>query len=209
MKKYNVLIVEDEPIIAEDIKECLEDIGFQVSAIAHDGKSALLALEKKRPSIAILDIHLNGRMNGIEVAHHINKYYQLPFVFLTSYADKKTLEHAKKTLPMGYVVKPFDSKDLLSALEIALFNFQNMQSLPENKLSIHTLNQKIYTPLTEREFEVLLLLLQGKTNKQIAGELFVSTNTIKTHLSNIYDKFDVDSRAKVLAFVSNVLQKAS
>ena len=206
--QHSVLIVEDDPIIAEDIKECLQEVGFEVMSIVYDGKSALTKLAEQRPSIVLLDIHLSGRMNGIELAHHINHYYQLPFVFLTSYADKSTIENVKKTFPMGYLVKPFDEKDLLSALEIALLNFHRFHQKSVG-LSIQNLNRCIYTPLTDREFEVLQLLLKGNTNRQMAEDLFVSINTIKTHLSNIYYKLDVNSKAKVIAFVSNVLKKAS
>ncbi|MEM1325185.1 MAG: response regulator transcription factor [Bacteroidota bacterium] len=206
MNEYQVLIVEDEILVAEDIKECLEEVGFGIAAMAHDATSAMRALKERMPDIVLLDINLKDKINGIELAQHINQYYRLPFVFLTSYADKSTIEAAKSTFPMGYLVKPFDSKDLLSALEITLMNFNRFQQ-QKQPLSLKLLNKKVFTPLTDREFEVLRLLLQGRSNKEMATELFVSVNTIKTHLSNIYMKLDVDSRAKVLAFVSKLLQR--
>lgn len=209
MNNYKILIVEDDPIIAEDIKECLEEENFEVSGIAYEGKAAVNAIEQTPPDLILLDIQLSHRMNGIELAHLINKKYKLPFIFLTSYADRATIQQVKQTFPMGYLVKPFGSKDLLTAIEIALVNFHQLKPKEERTLSLAFINKRVFTPLTERELEVLKLLVKGNTNKQIAEALFVSTNTVKTHLSNIYNKLDVDSRAKVLAFVSKILTKAS
>ncbi len=196
MSRIRVLIVEDNPLIAEDIAGFLDEIDYDVLGIAYDLEMALQALAHHSPDAAILDINLNGKLDGIEVGRMINEQYHIPFIYLTSYADRDTLEKIKPTRPYGYIVKPFDEKDLLSALEIAIYNHAR-QSTPR-RLSLSSINGKINTPLTEKEFEILQELFEGRTNRQIAANQFLSVNTIKTHIKNIYDKLDVSSRPEML-----------
>ncbi len=192
-----VLVVEDEPLIAEDIRETLDNIDFSVSAVVYDSESALTELANNTPDIALLDVNLDGEMDGIQIAELINEKYHIPFVFLTSYADRDTVDRAKRTRPMGYIVKPFDENDLFTTLEIALFNYSQAQPVVETTLE--DVNKKILGMMTQKEFDVLLSLKAGKTNRQMAEEHFVSVNTIKTHIKNIYDKLDVNSRTMAVA----------
>lgn len=197
MTNIQVLIVEDEPLIAEDICEHLSNVDYSVLAIAYNKSQALMALEQQTPDMILLDINLGGNLDGIEIAHLINQKYQAPFIFLTSYAHKSILDQAKVTRPMGYIVKPFTEKDLFSSIEIALYNFsQNAQ--PHN-LNLERINQVLLSPLTEKEFQALQDIYQGLTNKQMAKKQFVTVNTIKTHLQNLYDKLSVGSRLEAMA----------
>jgi DNA-binding NarL/FixJ family response regulator len=148
-----------------------------------------------------MDINLDDEKDGVDIAEIINEKYQLPFIFLTSHADKQTLERAKKTKPAGYIIKPFDEKDLLAGLEIALYNYAQKQFAAQPQLLIHNINKHLSTPLSEREFDVLCAIYEGKTNQQMANALFVSVNTIKTHIANIYFKLDVPSRTSAIAKV--------
>lgn len=129
MNEIRVLIVEDEPIIAKDLSFTLEDLGYKVNGIAHDKKDAYAMLEASEIDFVLLDINLENEKDGIAIAKHINEIYQLPFIYLTSYSDNETIAHAKPTLPMGYLVKPINEKDLKTTLEIALSNY--------NELSYH------------------------------------------------------------------------
>lgn len=197
MANIQVLIVEDEPLIAEDICEYLSNVDYSVLAVAYNKSQALKALEQLTPDMILLDINLGGNLDGIEIAHLINQKYQAPFIFLTSYAHKSILDQAKVTRPMGYIVKPFTEKDLFSSIEIALYNFsQNAQ--PHN-LNLERINQVLLSPLTEKEFQALQDIYQGLTNKQMAKKQFVTVNTIKTHLQNLYDKLSVGSRSEAMA----------
>jgi DNA-binding LytR/AlgR family response regulator len=116
-----ILVVEDELIIAEDIKTKLIELGYNVIGIATTFDEANTLLENNKPDIAILDIMLRGKKDGIDLAEIIQKQYKIPFVFLTSYADKETVERASQVMPDGYLVKPFTDKDLFAAIEIAIF----------------------------------------------------------------------------------------
>src|SRR4051812_18481692 len=114
MNEINVLIIEDEPLIAEDIAAVLAKNDYIISAIVYSKEDALDELKNNLPDMAILDINLNGKMEGIEIAETIAHQYNIPFVFLTSYSDKKTLDNAKFTEPSGYIVKPYTEASLYS-----------------------------------------------------------------------------------------------
>ncbi len=201
MSEIRVLIIEDDPLIAIDIEQILNNLNFIVSGTAYTVEDALHQLKNNTPDAVLMDINLEDEKDGIDIAEIINDKYQLPFIFLTSHADKLTLERAKKTKPAGYIIKPFDEKDLLAGLEIALYNYAQKQTAAQPQLLINNINKHLATPLSEREFDVLCAIYEGKTNQQMANVLFVSVNTIKTHIGNIYFKLDVPSRTSAIAKV--------
>jgi len=200
MSEIRVLIVEDEPLIAFDIETILTNIDFSVSAISHNYNDAIFQLQNNIPDAVLLDVNLNDKQDGIDIGTIIHQQYKIPFVYITSYADKGTLERAKKTRPAGYIVKPFEEKDILAGLEIALYNFYERDTIKTN-ISLQEINKHILSFISEREFDVLKAIYEGKTNQQMADELFVSVNTIKTHISNIYLKLDVANRTAAIAKV--------
>ncbi len=202
MSQIRVLVVEDEPLIAEDIRETLNNVDFEVSGVAYDPETALTELRDNTPDIVLLDINLGANIDGIQIADRINREYKIPIVFLTSYSDRESLGRAKAVRPMGYVVKPFDERNLFTTLEIAMHNFT--EATPRVVLNLNTINHKLLSKLSEKEFEVLEAIFQGKTNLQMANEQYVSVNTIKTHVKNIYDKLDVTSRTQSMVKVRNI-----
>lgn len=204
MEGVRILVVEDEPLVAEDIVGHLESVGFISCGIAHDGSQALEMIAEHEPDACLLDITLGSDPDGIAVAHEINKRFKIPFVFLTSHSDRGTIERVKETRPAGYLLKPFDENDLLTTLEIAMFNHMNRRT-PNQDLTIEYVNSKIPNALSEREFEVLNLVRQGKTNREISEQVFVSINTIKTHLLRLYDKLDVKNRTEVMFKLNQLL----
>ena len=196
MSEVRVLIVEDEPLIAEDISDFLGETNYICAGIAYDSETALDMLVNRNPDVALLDINIEGTKNGIEIAQAIRKKHNIPFIFLTSHSDKETLDKAKLTLPYGYIVKPFNENDLISSLEMAVFRHAN-----ENKSDVPQMsyiNSRIPSPLTEKEYACLVQLSNGLTNKQMAEIQFISINTIKTHLKNLFIKLDVPNRTKAI-----------
>lgn len=204
MSEISVLIVEDEPLIAEDISEYLTNQDYRVSGLAYNLEDAIASLEFDCPDIALLDINLGGNMDGFKIAETINEKYNIPFLYLTSYSAKSVIDKAKFTRPMGYIVKPFDENDLFSSIEIALYNFAQIQRPP--LLSRELINQKLLSQLTSKEFEILIDIYEGKTNKQMCEKHFISINTVKTHIQKIYEKLGVHSRTTTLAKVRSLLQ---
>lgn len=122
--KTKILIVEDEAIVAKDISVCLEKIGYEVIATFSKGEKALHFLEENKPDLVLMDIMLAGNISGIEASAEIKKKHDIPVVFLTAYADEKTIERAKVTEPYGYVIKPFKEIDLRTSIEMALYKFK-------------------------------------------------------------------------------------
>lgn len=207
MNEFRILIVEDEPVIAENIAMYLNNYDFAVSGIAYDDEEAISQLNHNTPDAVLLDINLDSPMDGIQIAEYINKNFQLPFLFLTSYADKETLERAKQVEPSGYIVKPFNEKTLLASLEIAISNFAQRSNQQVPQLSLEKINRHLINHLSEREFDVLQMIYSGKTNQQIANEIFVSINTIKKHIQNAYLKLDVTSRSTAIARLRALMLK--
>ena len=203
MLAIRVLIVEDDPIITEDIKDMLTSVNYQVVATAYDKEEALEAIDQIKPDLVLLDINLDGNYEGFEVAEYINKTRKIPFLYLTSYSGKEVIDKAKQTLPMGYIVKPFNERELFSSIEIALHNFSKF-ILPL-ELNRDIINNLIVNPLTQKEFDVLKGLYEGKTNQQLAEEQFVSVNTIKTHIKNIYEKMDTHTRSETISLLNDLL----
>jgi CheY-like chemotaxis protein len=121
MKKPALFIVEDESIVASDIKETLLSLGYDVRGIAKSGESAIEEIQKTRPDLVLMDIHLAGKMDGIEAAGKIRALSNIPVIYLTAYADKPLLDRAKVTEPYGYVLKPYDERELHSMIEMALY----------------------------------------------------------------------------------------
>ena len=193
-----ILIVEDEPLIAEDIAEILQKNEFQVTNIAYNKEDALEELRETLPDMVLLDINLNNRLDGIDIAVNIQSHYQIPFIYITSYSDKNTLEKAKRTEPSGYIVKPFNEAGLCSSIEIAYYNHTQKQQRHFPELNLLKLNARLQDKISDREFDLLKLIYEGKTNKQIAEALFISGNTVKKHINNVYLKLDTISRATTL-----------
>lgn len=201
MAKARVFIVEDEAMIAQDIKEFLEDSGFEIAGIAYNGKSAKNQLKRLDLDAVILDIRLKGDINGIEVAHFINDQIHVPFIFLTSHGDQNTLNDAKAARPGGYLLKPFNKASIQAALEVALFNHEK-EELP----ALAEINRKLPSPLSDREYELLLLIKQGHSNNGIAEQLEITLNTVKTHLSNLFTKLDAHKRTDALYRVEQLVK---
>ncbi len=196
-----ILVVEDEVIIAEDLKDLIEGLGYSEVDIVFDSEKALDYMHKNRPHLILLDISIKGSLNGIEIAKIINKKYEIPFIYITSHSDKLTLDEAKKTMPYGYIVKPFKEADLFSTLEIALYRCKREK---KEEFKIDTINQSLKTNITFMELEVIKDLFLGLTNKQISEKHFISLNTVKTHLKNIYMKLQVNNRSSVIAKINSL-----
>ncbi len=122
--KTNVLIVEDETIVAWDIQEALETLGYDILARVTDGAEAIRLAAKLKPNLVLMDIHLAGSLSGIDVAEVLYTHFHIPIVYLTAHTDDRTLEQAALTNPFGYLVKPFQRIELHTTIQIALRRHQ-------------------------------------------------------------------------------------
>jgi len=198
-EKLNLIIVEDDAIISQLIESDLRGMGHQVLDVAHTGAAALKALTVHNPDLVLLDVDLGDGMDGIDVGRTIHEKYHLPFLYLTAFSDRETLERAKQTQPCGYLVKPYKPADLASAISIGLFNFSLRSN--DKDLTLEKLNEIANDHLSEREFEIVKDVVSGLTNAQIAENQYLSVNTVKWHLQNIYSKFGVRNRTSLVQVV--------
>lgn len=129
MNKGKILIVEDDAIIADCIAADLEELEYEVTCICDSFETSMDSIKKQLPDLVLLDINLKGNLDGIDLAYQFNKQ-EIPFIFLTSQVDVKTIDKAKLVYPLGYITKPFTKADLQTNIEIALFktNAENQDS---------------------------------------------------------------------------------
>lgn len=135
MKKANILIVEDEAIVAVDLYERLIQMGYEVEGIVDNGEDAIEIVREKNIDVIILDINLAGSISGIEAAKEIMQIKPVPVIYVTAYLDNKTFEHALKTYPLAYIVKPYEDMHLFISIEIAVNNSQRFKFNNDNKVT--------------------------------------------------------------------------
>lgn len=166
MAKASVLVVEDESIVAKDIKLSLEKMGYSVIGICATGKDAYQTAVKSKPNIILMDIMLKGEMDGIETAGLIKKELNLPVIYLTANADEKTLQKAKITEPYGYIIKPFKEIDLHTSIEMAIYKHGKAQDI-------------------QKERDLLYSIVEGQTSNDI---IFVKANSrlVRLRVGDIY-----------------------
>ncbi len=120
--KSRIQIVEDEMIVASDIKSCLHTLGYEVTCISDTGESAVEQAARDKPNLVLMDIMLKGEMDGISAARLIREESRIPVVYLTANMDVALLERAKRTEPFGYLIKPFQEHELMSTIETAMYH---------------------------------------------------------------------------------------
>ncbi|MBN1384339.1 MAG: PAS domain S-box protein [Elusimicrobia bacterium] len=133
MPKIKIIIVEDETIIAEDLQQTLRDFGYSVPSIVRSGARAIEEAEKHNPDLILMDVRLEGAMDGVETAKRIKLQLNIPVIFVTAYVDDKILKQAKVVEPYGYLVKPIDERELKSTIEIALYRVKMETELRKNE----------------------------------------------------------------------------
>ena len=197
-----ILIVEDEAIVAVEIEQALRGLNYRIAARVGNGDRALDVLAKGDIDLALLDINIRGSHDGIDLARIIRQRYDFPFVFLTAYCDRATLDRLKDTMPYGYIVKPFNQGELLTTIELALHHYaaRDDGELPDRE----TLNSRMGQPLTVREYEVLQLLDTPLTYREVGARLHISTNTVKYYQKSIFLKLEVSTRMQALRKARNV-----
>ena len=144
--KIKILIVEDNVIIADDLRFTLENLGYIVIACLISYEDAIPILQKNIVDLAFLDINLSTKKTGIDIGNYINEHSKIPFIYLTSNSDDATISLAAKTKPNGYLVKPFNANNLKASIEIAINNHNSLtKKSTEDFIFVkkNDLNQKV------------------------------------------------------------------
>jgi len=128
-----IMIVEDEAIVAKDIEASLAGLGYSICAVLATGEEALAAAQKFRPDLILMDIMLQGKLDGVETAKQITANFGTPVIFLTAYSDEHTISRAKETNAYGYLLKPFEERELRTTIEMALYKNTMERKLKRNR----------------------------------------------------------------------------
>jgi two-component system cell cycle sensor histidine kinase/response regulator CckA len=136
--KIRIVVVEDESIIAMELRDRLRKLGYEVPAVVSSGEEAIQKTCELNPDLVMMDIMLEGKIDGVEATKQIHQQFDIPVVYLTAYSDDSTLERAKLTEPYGYVLKPFDERELFTTVEIALYKYKMEKKLKDNERWLST-----------------------------------------------------------------------
>lgn len=177
MGKTSILIVEDDFIVAKVIEKSLIEIGYRIAGMVSSGPEAIEAVRQEQPDLVLMDINLQGDMDGITAASHIQSQRSVPVVFLTAFSDQKTFSRALETAPYGYIIKPFQTNTLATTIEVALNKFRQeerkeskyhwlegaLQSLSEGLIAVDSSGKvTLISPVAEK--------LTGWTAETAAGQ---------------------------------------
>jgi len=143
MANAQILVVEDNKIVAKDAQNRLNRSGYGVTAVVSSGEEAIQKAAEMHPDLVLMDVVLKGDMDGVEAAQHIRTQLDIPVVYLTAYADEDTLQRAKVTEPFGYVLKPFEDRELYTAIEMALYKHRMERKLRESERWLATILNSI------------------------------------------------------------------
>ena len=195
MTKTNVLIVEDEIIVAKNIEAMLKVLDYDVAGVCISGEQAIKVVAKKKPDLILMDIVLVGDIDGIQAAAEILKQVEVPIIFATSYSDEDTLKRAKETAPYGYIIKPFQKKELLVAIEIALERYILEQKIRANEQLLQTTLQSISDGIitTDKKGHILYV---NKIGEEIIGWSYQDINgkSLNSVFKLIYNDTNKDLR---------------
>ena len=128
-----VLVVEDEAVVALHLRQELTKLGYTLAGIATRGEQALKMIEEVFPDVILMDIHIQGEMDGIETASRIPRYLHIPVIYLTAYSEDTTLKRAGDTHPYGYLIKPFLDRELHATIKMALVRSRAEEAIRENE----------------------------------------------------------------------------
>ena len=165
MTKINIMIVEDEVILAKELKIKLENLGYYVTSVVDSVERAIENSDQVRPGLILMDINLKGKMDGIEAAEIIHSRLGIPIIFLTAYADEDKLERAKITMPFGYILKPFTDKDLKVNIEMARYVARIDAERRHAEEELRNYKDHLEELVEERNAQIL------KSNEQLQKEM--------------------------------------
>ncbi len=190
MTSTKILIVEDQAIVAHDMRKKLEMLGYSVLGIVASGEEAIQQTAALRPDLVLMDVQLEGSMDGTEAARYIHIYFDIPIVFITAHADAETLQRIKVTEPSGYILKPFNLQELSPVIELALYKQQSEKKIREREqwltAILHSISDAVIT--TDIHDHITLMnpfaeILTGWTQAEAIGRKLTDVLSIKKNIA--------------------------
>jgi DNA-binding NarL/FixJ family response regulator len=182
----SILIIEDEIVVAHSTEAMLKNYGYHVVGIATNNRQAKILLNQNQIDLILCDINLNDEQTGIDLMRETKNQFQIPFVFISSYSDRFTLENADQLHPQAYLTKPFNEKQLLATVNRVFLNPTEGYSKP-----------------TPRELMILSLISKGKSTRNIAENLKITINTVESHRKNLLKKYQVSSMPELVCLATS------
>ncbi len=178
MTREKIMVVEDERLVAEDIKNTLEDIGYSVVGPMDNGKEAIQKAGEEKPDLVLMDIVLKEEMDGVEAAEKIKSKFDIPVIYLTAYSDDKKLKRAKVTQPFAYIIKPFRRREIHSNIEMALYKHEMEEEIKRKEEKYRAIFRNSGTAMVIIEKDKTISLanekfadLIGYPREEIEGEM--------------------------------------
>ena len=200
MDKVRILIVEDELIVAEDLKEVIEGLGYQVVGIADTGEKAIAQALELKPDLMLSDIRLHGEMTGIEAAQQIVAQLDLPVVFLSAFADEDTLAKVKEINPYGYLLKPFKEQELRTTIEVVLHKH-------DIELEMRSLQRQLQRKVEELEqSQVQIRKLSRVVEQSPVSVLMTDTEGVIEYVNDCFSVITGYTREEVIGENPRILQ---
>ena len=205
-KQLKILIVEDESIVAMDIESSLLSLGYNVVAIVSSGKEAIKVIKENSVNLILMDIRLKGNLDGIETSNLIKKICDIPIIYLTAYADDPTLDRAKLSEPYGYILKPYNIKELQTAIKIASYKFNIEKKLKDNENWLSNVLANTLKSIgdgflaVDKEAKVLLLNKKGEEIIEVSHE-----NVFEKQLDSFFILKDLETKSPIKCPIHQVL----
>lgn len=181
--KKRILVIEDEPFIAVDLQQLLVAEGYDVQINFQDVENALLIIEAWQPHLVLLDIQLNKEKSGIDIGNLLQQQNRIPFIYITSYSDKLTLEKVKNSRPYGFIIKPYKTADIVSTVYLVINNYQyrKIDVLREKELPNNDIPMQL---------KVVIHYVMNQLDKKIeVAELAAMTRWDVDHFTRIFKQY--------------------
>ncbi len=198
-----ILVVEDQGIVAKDLQNRLNKIGYHVPTTASSGEEAIKKAAEICPDLVLMDIRLKGDMDGVETARQIHDNFKIPVIYLTAYTDKKTLERVKETEPFGYIIKPFKEKELYTTIEIAYSKYKQEKKLKEDQQWLATVIKSIGDGVIATNDQELVTFLNPVAEKLLGWK---QQEICGKHVSEVLKIVNKETRKPIENPLKKVLQ---
>ncbi len=187
MVAARIMIVEDSITVASDLSDCLKSFGYIVTSMVASGEKAILKAQTEQPDLILMDIRLRDKIDGVEAAKQIHARFEIPVVFLSSYSDNDLLERAKQAGSFGYLIKPFEDRELYATLEMALYKAKVEKEYKQMQIRLqHDLKMKSIGALAggiAHDFNNLLFVIIG--NSELGLKSITECNILRDSLEEI------------------------
>ncbi len=171
-----IMIVEDEALVARDIKSSLTNFGYEVCAMVSSGEDAIRMAAEKMPDLIMMDIMLKGNIDGIQAADEIRRRFNIPVVYLTAYTDEDTIRRAKISEAFGYLLKPFEERELRTTIEMALYKHKMEQELKQSHEWLQTILRGIGDAVIATDSDLLIKFINPAAERLMCEECNMCIN---------------------------------